>query len=381
MFKIFVEFLNRVNAMSKKILIVQRVITSYRLDLLKELCNYFDEVGIVTSQGEKSGTLKKANTDKAISEYDNLQIHELNAFKIKYTGETRGTSLFFYPKVISLINKYDVLLLEGTTNIINNSYIIPIARILGKKVIWWDSGYSEETRTVKRKIIDFCIKPFIKITHVQMAYSSKGKRYIENHMGGENVFLNLNTINTEYFETIKNEVENSIKNHKFDSEHIKLLYVGVVEKRKKIEELIHIVQKLNTENPNKKYSLTIIGGGNQLDELKLKYLSSSIIFQGPIYDKEALKAFYFNSDLFVLPGDGGLAILQSLLYGLPVLCIKGADGTERDYILDSSFLLDSLKDVSPFLKSLKPINRAVYTNYVNKVSSRKWVQDLHEKTP
>ena len=381
MFKIFVEFLNRVNAMSKKILIVQRVITSYRLDLLKELCNYFDEVGIVTSQGEKSGTLKKANTDKAISEYDNLQIHELNAFKIKYTGETRGTSLFFYPKVISLINKYDVLLLEGTTNIINNSYIIPIARILGKKVIWWDSGYSEETRTVKRKIIDFCIKPFIKITHVQMAYSSKGKRYIENHMGGENVFLNLNTINTEYFETIKNEVENSIKNHKFDSEHIKLLYVGVVEKRKKIEELIHIIQKLNAENPNKKYSLTIIGGGEQLEELKSKHSSSNIIFHGPIYDKEALKAFYFNSDLFVLPGDGGLAILQSLLYGLPVLCIKGADGTERDYILDPPFLLDSLKDVSIFLKSLKPINRAVYTNYVNKVSSRKWVQDLHEKTP
>ena len=83
----------------------------------------------------------------------------------------------------------------------------------------------------------------------------------------------------------------------------------------------------------------------------------------------------------MLPGDGGLAILQSLLYGLPVLCIKGADGTERDYILDSSFLLDSLKDVSPFLKSSKPINRAVYTNYVNKVSSRKWVQDFHEKTP
>jgi len=374
-----VEFLIRVNAMSKKFLIVQRVITSYRLGLLKELCNYFDEVGIVTSQGEKSGTLKKANTDKAISEYDNLQIHELNAIKIKYTGETRGTSLFFYPKVISLINKYDVLLLEGTTNIINNSYIIPIARILGKKVIWWDSGYSEETRTVKRKIIDFCIKPFIKITHVQMAYSSKGKRYIENHMGGENVFLNLNTINTEYFETIKNEVENSIKNHKFDSEHIKLLYVGVVEKRKKIEELIHIIQKLNAENPNKKYSLTVIGGGEQLEELKSKHSSSNIIFHGPIYDKEVLKTFYFNSDLFVLPGDGGLAILQSLLYGLPVLCIKGADGTERDYILDPPFLLDSLKDISVFLKSLKPINRSLYTNYVNRVSSRKWVQDLHKK--
>ena len=365
--------------MAKNILIVQRVITSYRLDLLKELCNYFDKVGVVTSQGEESGTLKKANTDKAINEYNNLQVHELNAFKIKYKGDTRSTSLFFYPKVISLINKYDVLLLEGTTNIINNSYIIPIARMLGKKVIWWDSGYSEEIRTTKRKVIDFCIKPFIKMTHIQMAYSSKGKEYIEKYMGGENVFLNLNTINTKYFETIKGEVANSIKNYKFDDKHLKLLYVGVVEKRKKIEELIQIVQRLNAENLNKKYNLTIIGGGEQLEELKSKYLNSNIIFHGPIYDQETLKTFYFNSDLFVLPGDGGLAILQSLLYGLPVLCLKGADGTERDYLPDESFLKNDLNEIYEFLRGVITINRAQLIDYYKKVCSGGWIENICNK--
>src|SRR5690606_31387093 len=291
----------------------------------------------------------------------------------------RGTTLFLYPKVLGVIKKYDVLLLEGTTNIVNNSYIIPWARVLGKKVIWWDSGYSEETRTVKRKFIDFCIKPFVKLTHLQMAYSSKGRMYLEKYMGGKNTFLNLNTINTNYFEDIKEGVSSTISNYEFNNSHIKLLYVGVIEKRKKVEELIQLVQKLNIKNPSKKYSLNIIGGGNQLNQLKMSYQDDNIVFHGPIYDKDILKSFYFKSDLFVLPGDGGLAILQSLLYGLPVLCIKGADGTERDYILDSNFLLDSFEEVYPFLAGINHIDRKIYYNYVDKVGSKRWINILKEK--
>lgn len=365
--------------MNKRILIIQRVITFYRLELLKELCNHFDKVVIATSQGEKEGTLKKANTKKACAEYKNLEIHELKALKIKYRGESRSTSLFFYPQIIRLIFRSDILILEGTTNILNNVYIVPLAKLLGKKVVWWDSGYSEDIRTFKRKTIDFFIKPFIKLTDVQMAYSTKGEHYISTYMGGENTFTNLNTINTHYFEEIQNEVTNSIKKYKFNNKDIKLLYVGVIEKRKKIEELIHIVQKLNTNFLEKKYTLEIVGGGNQLAELREKYDGDEIIFHGSIYDKNSLKQFYFKSDLFVLPGDGGLAILQSLLFGLPVLCLKGADGTERDYILDTPFLLDSLEEIYPFLKNLSFINKSIYKNYNQKVSSRKWINTLIER--
>ena len=94
---------------SKKVLIVQRVITSYRLELLKGLCEHFSEVGIVTSSGEKNGTLKKASYN--LDDYENLNIHELKSFKIHYTGESRSTSIFFYPGVIKLIKLYDFLII------------------------------------------------------------------------------------------------------------------------------------------------------------------------------------------------------------------------------------------------------------------------------
>lgn len=359
---------------SKKVLIVQRVITSYRLELLKGLCEHFSEVGIVTSSGEKNGTLKKASYN--LDDYENLNIHELKSFKIHYTGESRSTSIFFYPGVIKLIKLYDFLIIEGTTNVINNIYIIPIAKVMKKHIIWWDSGYSPAIRTLRRKIIDALIKPLVLMTNKQMAYSSKGEAYLKSHMGAKNSFSNLNTIDTDYFEKIRGEVNTSILEYCFDSSSIKLLYVGVVEKRKKIEELIMCVNNLNSNITDCSYTLDIVGGGNQLEELKSQYQSSDISFYGPIYDKERLKQFYFQSDLFVLPGDGGLAILQSLLYGLPVLCLYGADGTEEDYIHDKEFLLKHTEDIYTFLKEVKNIDRTTYLDYVDKVSSRFWIKKL-----
>jgi len=362
---------------SIKLVFVQRVITSYRLELLKLLCNHFSEVGIITSRGNKMGTLKVAKYKETISEISNLTIHELPSYKIGYKGESRSTNFFLYPKAISIIKKYDVIIFEGTTNLINNLYLIPYAKLLGKKTIWWDAGYSLPKRSLKRKIIDNTVKPLIKLTDIQMAYSSLAKDYMSKYMGAKQVFLNLNTINTSYFEQISDEINRSLDNYKFKKNNIKLLYVGVIESRKKVKELIEIVLNLNELQESKQYNLTVIGGGNQLNELQdftKKYINIQVL--GPIYDKEKLKEYYFNSDLFVLPGDGGLAILQSILFGLPVLSIVGADGTELDYIPKKEYLAKDLNEISEFLKKLENIDRKLFINQVQNLSSSFWIDNL-----
>lgn len=368
-----------INISETKILFIQRVLTSYRLELLKLLCRDFEEVGIITSKGDSEGTLKVAKFEQALSENNNLAIHQLSAIRIGYTGESRTTSFFLYPQAIKILKRYDVIVFEGTTNLINNIYLVPIARVLGKKTIWWDAGYSLPVRSFKRKAIDNFVKPFVKITHAQMAYSTLAKDYLTNYMGAKKAFLNLNTINTSYFDLISSEIEESINRYKFDPSNIKLLYVGVVEERKKVKDLIDIVDRLNLKN--KKFTLTIIGGGNQLDELKAytKH-NKNIELPGPMYDKETLKSYYFNSDLFVLPGDGGLAILQSLLFGLPVLSILGADGTELDYINDKSFLAESLYKMENKLTTLLEINRKEIIRNLPKIKHQDWIKTLIVQT-
>jgi glycosyltransferase involved in cell wall biosynthesis len=361
-----------------RILFVQRVITTYRLDLFKEFCTSYKHVGIISSNGTQTGTLKIATKSNHQEDCKNLTIHILPSFKINYKGETRSTTIFLYPKAIKFIKKYDIIVFEGTTNIINNSFLIPYAKIQGKKLIFWDAGYSLNKRSLKRKIIDSLNLPLVRLTDLQMAYSKLAGNYMREKMGAKNVFVNLNTINTRYFEKIKKEITDSIDAYSFNKSNIKLLYVGVIEERKKVKELIDIVLLLNKKG--KRFSINIIGGGNQLSELK-EYAKSinEISFTGPIYDKEELKSYYFKSDLFVLPGDGGLAIVQSHLFGLPVVCTKGADGTELDYITYKPFLLDNLSDLYLLLDKLKSIKRSEIYKDLPDISSGKWIQAFNNK--
>ncbi len=361
-----------------KILFVQRVITDYRLNLIKEFSNSFQQVGIISSKGTQTGSLKIADAFSALKEYKNISIYILPSIKLNYKGETRSTSLFIYPKAIKYIREYDLIVFEGTTNILNNSYLLPYAKILKKKIIFWDAGYSLNKRSLKRKIIDFVNIPLVQLSDAQMSYSSLAKSYLEQNMGAKNAFVNLNTINTSYFENINDEIVKSIQGYTFDKHNIKLLFVGAIEERKKLKELIDLILLLNKKN--KRFSLNIIGDGNYINTLKeYTLLNKEISFLGPIYDKEVLKFYYFKSDLFVLPGDGGLAIVQSHLFGLPVACTKGADGTEMDYITFKPFLFNDLNELYHLLDNLKSIERSKLYKDLPDISSKKWINVFNDK--
>jgi glycosyltransferase involved in cell wall biosynthesis len=356
--------------MKKRVLIVQRVITNYRFELLQELAHFVEQLDFITSQGDTQGTLK-SYTPKSIK-YNNIKIHKLNALKLGYKGDSRSTSLFFYPQVLKLLKNYDVIILEGTTNLPNNIFIVPYAKLLGKRILWWDAGYSLEKRTFKRKIIDNIVYLFIKMTDTQLAYSTKAKKYMEKYMGAKNCHLLLNTINTEYFDSIQSEIKNNLENYKFNENNIKLLYVGVIEERKKVLELIQLIDKMN-QNLHK-YSLTIIGGGEYLSFLQEYVKKNKIVgieFTGAIYDKSELKKYYFNADLFILPGDGGLGVLQALLYGLPTLCMT-ADGTEEDY-MSSKAIIRNLEDIENInIKGLR--DSFNYEDFYKKVNSKYYIK-------
>jgi len=353
--------------MKLKLLVIQRVITPYRYQLLSELQPYYN-ITIISSFGEKKGSLKLAS----IPVNSGINIITLKSLKIRYSGESRSTSLFFYPQVVFYINKHDLLLIEGTTNFLNNLFILPISRLLRKKVIWWDAGYSLPKRSTKRKFIDAVVKPLVMLTQYQIAYSSSAKKYMEDYMGANNCSTLINTISTSYFISKKDFILDSVRNYKPTKNVIKLLYVGAIEERKKIKELIDVVSELNDETSSH-YSLTIIGGGNYLNKIKA-YISAnkSIISTGPIYDLDELSYHYFNADIFVMPGDGGLAIVQALLFGLPAICTI-ADGTETDY-LDQKYIFNDLTEIKSYLRNFDYPDKLSIVEQSERLHSSSWVK-------
>jgi len=78
--------------------------------------------------------------------------------------------------------------------------------------------------------------------------------------------------------------------------------------------------------------LTIVGDGpsrQALEQLAGEVLPSTR-FKGAL-EGDPLKNLFQESDLFVLPGTGGLAVQEAMSYALPVIVAEG-DGTQRDLV-------------------------------------------------
>jgi glycosyltransferase involved in cell wall biosynthesis len=108
-----------------------------------------------------------------------------------------------------------------------------------------------------------------------------------------------------------------------------VLFVGRLQDRKKVDSLILACEMLPAELQPR---LVIIGDGparGDLEKLARKHYPATE-FPGGVHGDD-LEAWYTGTDLFVLPGTGGLALQQAMAYGLPVIAGVG-DGTQADLV-------------------------------------------------
>jgi glycosyltransferase involved in cell wall biosynthesis len=116
-----------------------------------------------------------------------------------------------------------------------------------------------------------------------------------------------------------------------------VLYVGRLQKRKRIESLLRACASLPNDLQPK---VQIVGDGPIRDELQR--ISSQLYlkaeFLGSRFGKE-LDQIFDDADLFVLPGTGGLAIQQAMSHGLPIIVAEG-DGSQEDLVtVDNGWLI------------------------------------------
>ena len=108
-----------------------------------------------------------------------------------------------------------------------------------------------------------------------------------------------------------------------------VLFVGRLQARKKVDQLIHACAALPREQQP---VLWIVGDGPLRRELEA--LAAEIYpkakFYGAQHDSE-LEQLFQGADLFVLPGTGGLAVQQAMAHALPVI-VGVADGTQSDLV-------------------------------------------------
>ena len=128
---------------------------------------------------------------------------------------------------------------------------------------------------------------------------------------------------------------------------MRLLYVGAINSKKKIEFLIELIQALG-----QKYCIIILGNGEApyVNNLKKQFCPYNVFFEG--FKKMEEAVYYYNiADFSILPGLGGLSINQSLAFNTPVLVNK-ADGSEFDLVFNGStgYRYHELTDLIDFIQ-------------------------------
>lgn len=245
----------------------------------------------------------------------------------------------------------DVIVSEGGQNTINNTMVLLYCKLRRRKFFVWDLG---RTYTIRNKSlfepIYYSFYSFImnKSTGI-LAYNTMSKAYFQKCFPLKPVYILNNTIDTRRLKKIKldTEVQNKIDS-RFSKFDCCLLYVGAINRFKNIEFLEQLMFELGP-----KYCLIIVGSGERsyVESLEELFRPFNVFFEG--YKTMEDSVYYYNvSDFFVLPGLGGLAMNQSLAFGLPVL-VNRADGSEFDLVLNgiTGYRYDNKDQLIDWIKS------------------------------
>jgi len=194
------------------------------------------------------------------------------------------------------------------------------------KLIYWGIGVSTGKGFDFDKKFDRLRFFFASQVDALLFYSEYPiQKYIKSGFSKSRLFVAHNTVAGA--DTLESNVEGDL-----------ILFIGSIEKRKKIIELIDaFLEAYNFFN--KKIKLMIIGEGSEKENLE-NYVNSSLLkekieFKGAIIESNILEKYYKRAIVSVSPGQAGLSVLTSFSYGIPFLCRKDAiTGGERINIQD-----------------------------------------------
>ncbi len=317
----------------KKVIIVQRIIPHYRIEFFELLYNK---------------CIKEDINIKIV--HSTVEIENNEVFKyIKPTFEMNIKSLLNEKLVLSFgLYKYlknanpHLILTEDISNLPNGLLIFLFSKIY--KIRYGILGLGRilsKKDSILKKILKFPIEIFRNGASFFISYSLTGAKYYQEKYSKKSISWNNSVCNSQIITKEKFLV-------KYERNEFNILFIGRIEKFKRLDLLIDSLVKLNKKN----IKLYVIGNGPELENLKVRYKDLNFIsWLGKITNKTEKEKYFNITHLCVMPGSGGLVIQELQSYGIPVIA-SYSDGTEVDLI----------KNVNPelFVENMS-LNNLTYT--------------------
>lgn len=344
-----------------KVAISQRIIPHYRVPVFRLLGSFENiDLTVFYGAGFKSGSQVNSNN---ISGFNHKKLFTIN---LSYSGIYKSKQLrVWHPSLFFhlIYGNFDVVIVEPSTNFYNDLFAFAYCKIFRKKFIWYESGsVPKDQRPLFRKLIDPIISIFIRKSDAFITYNSFADNSLirDFKIPINKIFRAQNTLDIS---SIEQEIP-------FYSQHVEklktdlnikdcfvALYIGGIEKRKKIELLIKAVTQVNNKI---KCKVLIVGDGPDQNEI-INSLSDEekniTVFAGKHINDSTL--YILASDVVILPSSGGLSVLQAFACSKPFI---GSEDIEHGGIKD---YVDHGKNGYLFEED----NQSELANYINILAS------------
>lgn len=245
---------------------------------------------------------------------------QLKGFKrtFRYRKVFKSAYILSGASLLSFKN-YNTYLITGAYNCISTWLILAMLLFSQKKVYLWSHGFYGGEGKIKNLIK----KIYFGMSSGVLLYGQRARKLmIENGFSPAKLHVIYNSIDWHNQKSIRMKLkQQSIYTEYFKEDLPTIIFVGRIQKVKKIELLIDALVELSKSGT--RINLIIVGDGshrNSLADIVLNLgLKDNVYFYGSCYDEEKIGRLIFNADIFVSPGNVGLAAIHSLSYGTPVI--------------------------------------------------------------
>ena len=338
-----------------KVAILYRVIQHWRSPIFERINNLpgisiklfhgcdFPNTKVINYKGEK-----------------NYPSKEIKSFPLKLKTSNGHALMPISPRLFWELIKFkpDVILCEGASNLANNIIAYLYAKLFRVKTIQWGLGeIKNRKKSFLRRSMDWLIESMERTSNACLSYSSRGKDYYKRvGVNEEKIFVAVNVIDTDTkLKALTSMDRTSIYQKAHQNTDFNVLFVGALTEAKKVDLLIKAFSTFD-KNSSIKSKLTIVGDGadkQRLENIAIQSDCKNIEFTGSIVN--GVSEYFLASDIFILPGLGGLAISDALVHDLPVIATIG-DGCEIDLLSCGAGIIDEDMDIDHLVKHLQELS-------------------------
>ncbi len=208
-----------------------------------------------------------------------------------------------------------------------------LARMLGKRVLFWGHGYLYRPRGLKGLVR----RIFYAIAHEHLFYGMLSKAYaIELGWKPEKLHVVFNSLDVDLQVRIRERRGRSglAKTRKElfgESATPVVICTTRLTAMRRIDLLLHAVARLNRSGTP--VNVILLGDGPErvaLERLAAE-LNVKVHFEGACYDEERIAELVLASNVTVSPGKIGLTAMHSMIYGVPVVTHDDIDDQAPEF--------------------------------------------------